>query len=61
LWGVGLLEDLNTKNTAKDNNYIIKCCEFCKYQSCHFDLYFGINPLVVPECNQNGCWVNFED
>jgi hypothetical protein len=30
LWGFGLLEeDLNTKNTAKDINYIIKCCEYC--------------------------------
>jgi uncharacterized protein len=27
-----LLEDFTTKNTAKDNIYLIKCCEFCKYQ-----------------------------
>src|ERR687898_2451160 len=26
-----LLEDFTTKNTAKDNKYLIKCCEFCKY------------------------------
>ena len=26
-----LLEDFTTKNNAKDNKYLIKCCEFCKY------------------------------
>jgi hypothetical protein len=58
---LGLLEeDLNTKNTAKDINYIIKCCEFCKHQSSHFDLYFGINSLLVPESNHNGCGLNFK-
>jgi hypothetical protein len=25
-----LLEDFTTKNTAKDNKYLIKCCEFFK-------------------------------
>jgi hypothetical protein len=60
LWGLDLLEDFTTKNTAKDNKYIIKCCEFCKYRLGRFNLYFGINSHVVLECNQNGCRFNFE-
>ena len=55
LWGFDLLEDFTTKNTAKDNKYIIKCCEFCKYRLSRF------NSLVVLECNQNGGRFNFED
>jgi hypothetical protein len=31
LFAMDLLEDFTTKNTAKDNKYLIKCCEFCKY------------------------------
>jgi hypothetical protein len=42
-----LLEDFTTKNTAKDNKYLIKCCEFCKY---HLGRSIYILVLLVVRC-----------